>query len=389
MRRSNVNKDCSWRVLFVLLLAISHVTFASETDDKQKLNQVREEITSLSTNLEETQHAYSESESLLVEADRKIGVIARSIRELNQNLSSFQQKISSLEKGKLEEQQKLAVQQIQLSAQIRSAYAMGRQDKIKLILNQQDPAVLERMMAYYDYLARARVEQMSVIKRSIDKVNTLQLSIEEESLKAKAVLAKRLDEQKSLELAKQQRQQLLLTLKESWANTDKKLKILKSSEKQLLKIISKIGNEEIVPKAMEKTFAKMKGRLPWPSKGRLAISFGSNKVGGLRWDGVLIAAEEGKDVKAIHRGRVAYADWLRGYGLLIILEHSNGYMTLYGHNESLLKDAGEWVEAGEVIASVGRSGGNAFAGVYFGIRKKGAPRNPKKWCKRIRGKKIT
>jgi septal ring factor EnvC (AmiA/AmiB activator) len=140
----------------------------------------------------------------------------------------------------------------------------------------------------------------------------------------------------------------------------------------------------------EEPFASRKGELAWPAKGRIGARFGSARgVGRLYWDGVLIEAPEGGEVRSVHYGRVAFADWLRGFGLLLIIDHGDGYMTLYGYNQSLFKETGEWVEAGEVIAQVGRSGGRSTSGVYFGIRHNGEPIDPKKWCKKINGRRIT
>jgi septal ring factor EnvC (AmiA/AmiB activator) len=133
------------------------------------------------------------------------------------------------------------------------------------------------------------------------------------------------------------------------------------------------------------SFAALKGKLPWPLAGRTVVRFGSRRrPSGLRWDGLVIAAPLGTEVRAVHRGRVAFSDWLRGFGLLLILDHGDGYMTLYGYNQSLFKEVGEWVETGEPVALAGRSGGRLSPGVYFGIRVHGKPVNPIKWCSNTR-----
>ncbi len=139
---------------------------------------------------------------------------------------------------------------------------------------------------------------------------------------------------------------------------------------------------------MHKPFKALRGGLEWPARGRLVSLFGTQRAGNLKWDGVVIAAKEGSEVKAIHHGRVAFSDWLRGFGLLMIIDHGDGYMSLYGHNQSLFKETGDWVEPGETIAVMGNSGGQRNAGVYFGIRYKGKAVNPKKWCKRVTGNRI-
>jgi septal ring factor EnvC (AmiA/AmiB activator) len=155
--------------------------------------------------------------------------------------------------------------------------------------------------------------------------------------------------------------------------------------------MERLREEQLVAPAEtveHRPFRALKGRMPWPAKGSLAGRFGMEKRGGLLWDGVLISAPEGREVKAVHHGRVAFADWLRGFGLLLIIDHGDGYMSLYGHNQSLFKEAGDWVEQGEPVALVGNSGGRLDTGVYFGIRYQGRPVNPKHWCKKSKGNRV-
>ena len=160
---------------------------------------------------------------------------------------------------------------------------------------------------------------------------------------------------------------------------------LKDDALQLQNLINSI--EEIfvdapVPGFSRQTFAELKGKLAWPVKGKLRKLYGRHKpLSNLRWQGIVIEAPIGRQIRAVSHGRVAFADWLRGLGNLIIIDHGNSYLSLYGHNESLFKSAGEWVESGDVIASIGNSGGQKANGLYFEIRKKGKPQNPTGWCK--------
>ena len=162
--------------------------------------------------------------------------------------------------------------------------------------------------------------------------------------------------------------------------------------KKLHSLVKQLQAEQIIALPLETAgdipFKQLKGALEWPTRGRLTTLYGALKAVGLKWDGVIISAPEGQEVKSIHHGRVAFADWLRGFGLLLIIDHGDGYMTLYGHNQSLFKEIGEWVKPGETVALVGRSGGKGSAGVYFGIRYNGRPVNPQSWCRKAKGSKV-
>ncbi len=187
-----------------------------------------------------------------------------------------------------------------------------------------------------------------------------------------------------------QRSQVLSRLIRDLKDQGRRLDRLQSDERDLKALID--GLEQAladipVEQPLEVAFSGRRGRLPWPARGRIVKRFGSPRLGGIVWDGVMISAPKGQEVRAIHHGRVAFADWFRGFGLLLILDHGDGYMTLYGHNQSLFKEAGDWVEENEPIALVGSSGGRQQAGVYFGIRHQGRAVNPVRWCRRpTRGK---
>jgi septal ring factor EnvC (AmiA/AmiB activator) len=248
------------------------------------------------------------------------------------------------------------------------------------------------MMVYYDYFNAARLERMELIRRNLNKLTRIEREISEEERRLQQLHAKVEQEKAQLEKAQVERQRIIAGLSRELQGKEQALKGLKADEKQLQSLLVKL-QEVLADIPLDSTtdnpFKTRKGKLPWPSKGRVAASFGSARVvGKLRWDGVLIAAPEGREVRAIHHGRVAFADWLRGFGLLLIIDHGEGYMSLYGHNQSLFKETGEWVEPGEVVAQVGNSGGRNEPGVYFGIRHNGEAEDPKRWCKRTKGNRV-
>ena len=274
---------------------------------------------------------------------------------------------------------------------MRAAYLMGRQERLKILLNQQDPATVSRVMVYYDYLSRARVQKMVQIQTDIQRLaETEEIIGEQESVLSEL----RVEQQKELaELRRSQdkRQAVLVALTRELSDQGEQLSRLQSDERELRTLLGGI-EEALADIAVEHpqqlAFSGQRGRLAWPADGRLVNRFGAARLGSLVWDGVMISAPEGQEVRAIHHGRVAFADWLRGFGLLLIVDHGDGFMTLYGHNRSLFKEAGDWVEVDEPIALVGSSGGRKSSGVYFGIRHHGRPIDPTQWCRRRAGDKL-
>jgi septal ring factor EnvC (AmiA/AmiB activator) len=233
---------------------------------------------------------------------------------------------------------------------------------------------------------------MKALNEGLEQLKSVEREIAQEEQRLQQLLIKNNNQKRQLEAARAGRKQVISKLNSHMKDKGEELNNLKSDEKQLQSLLTEIQQalSDIPPDSTAHVpFNTRKGMLPWPSNGRLVANFGSKRqVGKLKWDGVLIAAPEGQEVRAIHHGRVAFADWLRGFGLLLIIDHGDGYMSLYGHNQSLFKETGEWVEPGEVVAQVGNSGGRSTAGVYFGIRHNGQPINPIHWCERIKGRKI-
>ena len=370
---------------------------ASEQPDlkgkTEELEQIKARIQQLRGQLSAVENERQAHNVALSENEKQIGLIARRIRVVRLSLERQQRRLTELEQERAASQRELDKHRQVLERQLRAAYAMGRQEKLKILLNQQDPTVVSRMLVYYDYLNAARFEQMDLIQQNLNKLDKLEQEISVEEERLEQLMAKVQSEQQQLLSASKQREQIVASLNQQLQNKAEELAGLQADEKQLqsllLELQDALADIPLDPAAHD-PFSSLKGNLPWPAKGRLGASFGSTReVGKLRWDGVLIQAPEGQEVRSVHYGRVAFADWLRGFGLLLIIDHGDGYMSLYGFNQSLFKETGEWVEAGEVIAQVGSSGGRPTSGVYFGIRHNGEPIDPKAWCKRIKGNRIT
>jgi septal ring factor EnvC (AmiA/AmiB activator) len=268
---------------------------------------------------------------------------------------------------------------------------MGRQERLKILLNQQDPATVSRVMVYYDYLNRVRAQKMQAIRAHMQRLAATEREIAEEEKNLAHLQEQQQAELAAMRLSQGQRQAVVARLTRELQDQGEQLDRLQNDERDLKTLIS--GLEQALSDIpaehpQQAKFAGLRGKLPWPARGRISRRFGTPKLGSLVWDGVMISAPEGREVRAVHHGRVAFADWLRGFGLLLIVEHGDGYMTLYGHNQSLFKEAGDWVEVNEPIALVGSSGGREQAGVYFGIRHQGRAVNPARWCRRPTGRKV-
>ncbi len=367
-------------------LASAPQSIAADKSTKQKqLNSLLGKIQKLKQAIDVKEDSKSQYIKQLKSIERKIGGVNRQIRAIDKKIVTTKSKLASLRETRLGYQRQLTRENDFLAEQVYAAFTLGRQEKVKLLFSQQDPQNLQRSLVYYQYFANARSTLIAEVKNSIDRIIETEALIE----KARAELERN---QKALAVQKQQLDQNRVKRKSIIGSLDQQLKKqgghlnrLEDEADQLQKLIDSI--QKIFATAPEseisrKAFAELKGKLAWPVDGKLRRLFGRHKpLSELRWQGIVIEAPNGRHVKAVSHGRVAFADWLRGLGNLIIIDHGNSYLSLYGHNESLFKAAGEWVEAGDVIGSAGSSGGQKKSGLYFEIRKRGKPQNPTGWCK--------
>ncbi len=381
--------------LLVFVLVISHVycleaiagDIAKKTTEltglQAKIKQISRSVSNLKT----------KKNSLLTELkklDMQYGKSAVILRRLDDQANKLKHSIARNRQQIQKQQQQINSQKQDLENQVKAAYGMGRNERIKLMLNQQNPSLSGRMMVYYDYLNKARLKKIARIDEDMQALHDLELEHLKETTVLEDKLEKRKREQSVFLQTKIKHQTLLATIKKQVFSKKQQLSRFKLSEKKLKSLIYSLQqtlDDFPFEDGGVKEFAKLKGKLAWPVKGSLLKKFGAQRSGS-RWDGVLIKAKEGADIRVVTRGRVVFADWLRGYGLLTIIDHGKDYMTLYAFNQSLYKTVGDWVEAGAVIATVGKSGGQSAAGLYFGIRKKGKPVNPVKWCRKIRHGKV-
>lgn len=389
MGRAGVSRFASMLLLLVaagLFFQAGPVFAQNDRAAKEaELKRLRDKITSLRRDLDKVRNRYDSLRAELGEIETRIGQLTRNLAEIDILLQQQRKKITELRTRQQNLQQTITEQRRYLAGQVRAAYMMGRQEYFKILLNQEDPATVGRMITYYDYLNRARTEQIAKINAALQELESVRASMVEESERLNQLRARQAEEMQQLQASSEDREVVLAKLKGEISSKDKELERMLRDEKQLEELIKAVieALADIPPEAgKHKPFGSLKGKLKWPVRGPLLAEFGTERnTAELRWQGVMIKAREGQEVKAISNGRVAFADWLRGYGLLIIIDHGDGYMSLYGHNQSLYKEAGDWVEGGDLIASVGSSGGNERTALYFEIRHEGKPDNPKRWCR--------
>jgi len=377
-------------ILFILL-ALTLPPAAAEEDlakiKEQELVDVRERISDLKQSMDTAASARDKLTGELQEAEITIAEKRQRLKELERERAFTEKRRSEFDTKIGVEEAELDREIGQLGDQVRAAYMSGNQERLKLLLNQQDPAMLGRLMTYYAYLSDYRADNIDSVTGRIRELESLRSKVAAEEARLGEIARTRYAELSHLDNAQEQRRTLLASLRERISDEGDEIKRLAAQEKDLARLIAELTSIlSDYPISSEEPFREHKGRLTWPVAGTLLHDFGQPRVGGgLRWNGVVLSAARGREVRAVYHGRIAFADWLAGLGLLVIVDHGDGYMTLYGYNETILKNAGDWVAPGDVIATVGDSGGQQQAGLYFEIRQGTRPINPRQWVTRTPG----
>ncbi len=386
------------KLVFCILLSLLVNEGRAELLEKNsELTEVQGDIDVAKQNMQRIELKKIALQNRLADVEKRYGETAAVLKTLQIQIEQARQNLGKNQQDRLIYQHEIDKQSKELAAYIKAAYTMGQKEKLKIMLNQQDPVLSSRMMLYYNYLNKARLKKLSDIKLVMQYQGQLDQQKETETQRLEKSLEQKQAEQVIFNNVKKQRSVLLRQLLRDFSSRQHQLADLKESENKLKGLISSLQDEKnalaaaspVEPtKEMAKPapnvpqsnsdFSLLKGQLAWPVNG-IVHKFGSARAEGL-WDGVLINASEGVEVKAVAKGKVAYADPLQGYGSLIIIDHGQGYMTVHGFNQSLYKRVGDLVEAGDVIASVGKSGGRKQSGLYFAIRKQGMPIDPLEWC---------
>jgi len=352
----------------------------AQEQNRVKLSGVQKAIAKQQSNIFDTNKQRSSLEQQLKTDDLAIAKVAKAINKIERDLSKTQAKISKLTKEKQQLSKAKKQQEGLLAQQLRSAYTTGQYDYLKLLLNQDQSEKIQRTISYYQYLNQARTKEIDNFQVTIAQL--LKVSTEHQIQIEHLQQLKRTQQQQDSQLRtnKTQRSKTLTKLSRKLLSSQQQLNKLKAEENNLNQALNKLA-AIIQAEVSLSGLSKLKHKLSWPVKGRISHRFGTRKQGYLKWKGVLISAPISRQVQTIHNGTVLFSDWLKGYGLLTVIDHGNGYMSLYAHNQTLLKSVGDRVETGEPIALVGQSGGLEQSGLYFEIRHLGKALNPKLWCR--------
>lgn len=379
-------------IMLILPALMALSVWASAAEDlakvkERELEDVRERIGELKKSMDASAAERDTLTSELQKAEIEIAEKRLRLRELERDRAFTEKRRAELDtrigKHEVELDREIAA----LGEQVRAAYMSGGQEHLKLLLNQQDPATLGRVMSYYAYLNDYRADNIETVTVRLSELATLRGRVATEEARLNEIARRRYAELTLLNDAQEKRQSLLVSVRQRISNEGREIDRLGAQEKDLARLIAELTSIlSDYPISSEDPFSEHKGRLTWPVAGVLLHDFGQPRVGGgLRWNGVVLSAPRGREVRVVYHGRIAFADWLAGLGLLVIVDHGDGYMSLYGYNETILKNAGDWVAPGDVIATVGESGGQQRSGLYFEIRHGTRPVNPRQWVTRTPG----
>jgi septal ring factor EnvC (AmiA/AmiB activator) len=357
---------------------------AQEKEAKQKLDAVRAEIRALTEQQRATTGERNEAVRALREKELAVAAVAKDVHALDGRIAAQQGELAQLDGRRGDLEKALESQREALAGLLRSAYALGNHEELKLLLQQDDVAAISRVLAYHRYFQRAQVGQIDRLRVDLRELAQVQTSIETATAELGRTRSARTTEGEKLEAERADHERLVAEIDAKLKDQGARIAALGKDEAALADLLEKLRDVFAdIPKQLAgaEPFASMRGRLAWPVQGKVVAAFGAADDSGRRSSGVLISAATGTAVRAVSHGRVAFADWLRGYGLMIIVDHGDGYMSLYGGNETLLKDVGDWVDAGTTIASSGASGGQKSSGVYFELRVKGQAVDPRGWLR--------
>lgn len=320
----------------------------------------------------------------LRESELALASLSSTIRDTQSAIETSRQNERALQAERGTANAAAKEQEAAIAQELRATYIAGGGDELRLLLGEDNPQKVARLMAYYRYILGARSDLIDSYRETMATLIETERALQEQEQKLARELASLERQQQSLTQTGLERRELLSNLNARIADDAAELAARQADQAELESLLVEIeaALAQLFPDQTVESFSSAKGAMPWPVNGRLTQRFGRPRnQGKMRWQGVRLKADAGTPVAAIHHGRVVYADWLRGSGLLLVIDHGEGYMSLYAHNETLLRDVGDWVGAGAPISTVGDSGGQTEVGLYFEIRKDGKPTDPQGWCR--------
>jgi septal ring factor EnvC (AmiA/AmiB activator) len=372
-------------LVFLVSCALLWATAAGAEPDaasaEVELDRVREEIQTLERAVKRSLADRGKSQRELQAAEVAVAAASKQLASLARDRKQAETRLAELRATETRTRARLASEQAVLAQQLRLAYMNGREEWLRLLLSQQDPAVAGRRLAYYSYLTRQRSGVIDTVRATAAELAATVAAVLAEGDRLKEMETEQRQRLAALEAARAERATALARLDQEIAGRKGTIASLRQQAQDLEALVEKLRQAlAALPTSDAMPFAKQRGQLTWPASGRVRHRFGQRRAdGGLRWEGTVLGTTAGSEVRAVYYGRVVFADWLNGMGMLVVLDHGDGYMTLYGYNRDLVCEAGEWVAPGAVLGHVGDSGGQADAGLYFEIRKDGKPIDPQRW----------
>jgi len=369
-------------VIWICVLVLSSTVGAA--DDKRatekQLSALKSEIKGVEQRLKKDRQQQSSAAKTLAETENKISQIGKRIHDLDRQLGSLNTDLKGYEDKREQLQKSLDEGRESIEQLMLQQYRLGQQPRLFMLLNQRDPEQLSRMMHYYDRFTQAQADEIAQYQALLQDLASTHQAIDsthQSIIANRETLKAELEQQQTF---KKERAERVAALQQSVKKGQSKLSQLQQDQKRLATLLADIEKSLSLANLIQKdqAFKTLRGKLAWPLAGKIVRSFGSS-YDNLTYDGLLISGRSGQSVSAVHSGRVVFSEWLRGYGLLVILDHGDGYMSLYGHNDALLKTTGDWVAKGDTISTVGQSGGYSEPGLYFAIRYKGKAINPRTW----------
>ena len=356
----------------------------SDYQAQSDLDQVRARLEATARELAEAYDEHGTHTKALARNEKLAAGIREEISGLDERLAAADRRVRAARRASAATRAELAERRHELARAVRASYRFARRDPVARVLDLESLRDVDRLIAYHSIIERAHTETIRAIAVTGSRLEVQEARVAEEA----AVIATLRDERRSrldeLDQRRAARARAMVALAERIQDRESRVARLRADERRLVELIDALRaslTDDALKIRGNERFEDLRGKLPWPVTGAVLARYGTPRgESGLTWQGMLIGAPAGEPVHSIHRGRVAYADWLRGFGLLLIIEHEDGFMSLYGHNETLTSETGDWVESGDVVATVGDSGGNALTGLYFEIRRAGRPVNPRRWC---------
>jgi septal ring factor EnvC (AmiA/AmiB activator) len=370
-------------------------------------HEVKKAIKQLSSSLESKKEQFDTLRSEMNTLEKKLGNIANKKYQTEKKIKAIKHKLQLSLKKKQQLQHEVTQQREALVQQLQALHSAGEQSHLRLLLRQDDPSEISRTIKYFEYFNNIRVAKIKAAKLTLTELKQVEANITEKQITHKQWIKQLAAQSKEIKQLLTQRSHNLNKLNSKISSQEKRLERLLAQEAKLQTVVTKVvaqtANNEEVPeistsiksppstaekgkkvtthRVPDKHLSKLKGKLSWPIAGTIIHRYGTKRNGHQKWKGVVLSANGGTKVKAIAKGEVVFADWMEGYGHLIIIQHDKNYLSLYGYNRSLYKKEGSQVKAGEAIAEVGNSGGQSQNALYFEIRKGRKPQNPSHWCK--------